>query len=109
MLYRLADGLARTSTELAAVADVSPSTASVHLQRLLVHQLVNVVAQARHRYYTLSGPEVSSVLEARSVGRWCLARWVRAEYPTSPARSANLLRPPSLAHWASRSTIGWWR
>src|SRR5262245_6747382 len=67
MLYCLADGLARTSTELAAVADVSPSTASVHLQRLLTHRLVNVVAQGRHRYYTLGGPDVSAVLEALSV------------------------------------------
>ena len=32
MLYCLMDGHARTSTELAVVADVSPSTASVHLQ-----------------------------------------------------------------------------
>jgi len=31
MLYCLMDGHARTSTELAIVAEVSPSTASVHL------------------------------------------------------------------------------
>ncbi len=34
MLYCLMDGHARTSTELAMVAEVSPSTASVHLSRL---------------------------------------------------------------------------
>src|SRR5712692_53922 len=34
MLFSLVDGRARTSTELAAVAEVSPSTASAHLQRL---------------------------------------------------------------------------
>ena len=34
MLYCLMDGRARTSTELAVVGDVSPSTASVHLGRL---------------------------------------------------------------------------
>src|SRR5260221_9339901 len=33
MLYCLVDGHARTSTELAAVAEVAPSTARVHLQR----------------------------------------------------------------------------
>ena len=67
MLYSLADGLARTSTELAAIADVTPSTASVHLQRLKAHELVTVVAQGKHRYYTLGGPHVASALEALSV------------------------------------------
>ncbi len=44
MLYCLSDGRARTSTELAVVANVSPSTASVHLQRLKTQQLVKVFA-----------------------------------------------------------------
>jgi DNA-binding transcriptional ArsR family regulator len=67
MLYSLADGRARTGTELAAIADVTPSTASVHLQRLKDHELVNVVAQGKHRYYTLGGPHVAAALEALSV------------------------------------------
>jgi DNA-binding transcriptional ArsR family regulator len=67
MLYCLIDGRARTSTELAIVADVTPSTASVHLQRLKARQLVKVVAQGKHRYYTLDRPEVASVLEALNV------------------------------------------
>ena len=67
MLYSLSDGLARTSTELAAIADVTPSTASVHLQRLKDCDLVTVVAQGKHRYYTLGGPHVAAALEALSV------------------------------------------
>jgi len=67
MLYSLSDGLARTSTELAAIADVTPSTASVHLQRLKDCDLVKVVAQGKHRYYTLGGPHVAAALEALSV------------------------------------------
>lgn len=67
MLFSLADGLARTSTELAAIADVTPSTASVHLRRLADEDLVKVVAQGKHRYYTLGGPQVASALEALSV------------------------------------------
>jgi DNA-binding transcriptional ArsR family regulator len=67
MLYSLSDGLARTSTELAAIAEVTPSTASVHLQRLKDCDLVNVVAQGKHRYYTLGGPQVAAALEALSV------------------------------------------
>src|SRR6516164_1862191 len=53
MLFSLSDGLARTSTELAAIAGVTASTASVHLQRLKDCDLVNVVAQGKHRYYRL--------------------------------------------------------
>ena len=45
MLYCLIDGRARTSTELAVVADVTPSTASVHLRRLHTERLVKVFAQ----------------------------------------------------------------
>ena len=67
MLYCLADGGARTSTELAILADVSPSTASVHLQRLLTNRLVKVFAQGKHRYYSLEGPNVATALEALSV------------------------------------------
>lgn len=67
MLYCLADGLARTSTELAIVAEVSPSTASVHLQRLMAKRLVKVLAQGKHRYYSLEGPNVAAALEALSV------------------------------------------
>lgn len=67
MLYSLMDGHARTSTELAIVADVSPSTASVHLHRLKTENLVHVLVQGKHRYYSLQGPEVASVLEGLSV------------------------------------------
>jgi DNA-binding transcriptional ArsR family regulator len=67
MLYCLMDGRARTSTELALVADVSPSTASVHLSRLVAEHLVKVVAQGKHRYYSLDGSDVANVLEGLSV------------------------------------------
>jgi DNA-binding transcriptional ArsR family regulator len=67
MLYCLADGRARTSTELALVAEVMPSTASVHLQRLRTQRLVKVAAQGKHRYYRLEGKDVGAALEALSV------------------------------------------
>src|ERR1700689_668208 len=67
MLFCLMDGHARTATELAVVAEVSPSTASVHLNRLRAESLVRVVAQGKHRYYSLQGPEVARVLEGLSV------------------------------------------
>ena len=81
MLYCLLDGRARTATELAVVADVSPSTASVHLQRLRAAHLVSVVAQGKHRYFSLEGPTVAAALEALSV----LAGGVRTAFkPTAP-------------------------
>lgn len=67
MLYCLLDGRARTSTELALVAGVSPSTASVHLHKLEAEHLTTVRVQGKHRYYSLDGPEVAAVLEALSV------------------------------------------
>lgn len=67
MLYSLLDGRARTSTELAVVAEIAPSTASVHLQLLKSRHLVRVLAQGKHRYYSLEGKEVARALEALSV------------------------------------------
>jgi DNA-binding transcriptional ArsR family regulator len=67
MLFCLLDGRARTGTELAMVAEVTPSTASVHLQRLTTQRLVKVLAQGKHRYYSLEGAQVAAALEALSV------------------------------------------
>jgi DNA-binding transcriptional ArsR family regulator len=67
MLYCLLDGHARTSTELAIVAEVNPSTASAHLNRLKLEKLVTVLVQGKHRYYSLGGPNVASALEGLSV------------------------------------------
>ncbi len=63
MLYCLMDNRARTSTELALVAEVSPSTASTHLGRLRSEGLVRVHVQGKHRYYSLEGPAVAAALE----------------------------------------------
>jgi len=67
ILFCLVDGHARTSTELAIVANVSPSTASTHLARLKKLHLVAMVAQGKHRYYRLEGPAVAAALEALTV------------------------------------------
>jgi len=67
ILYCLMDGHARTSTELSVVAEVSPSTASVHLNLLKMAHLVKVCVQGRHRFYSLDGPPVANALECLSV------------------------------------------
>src|SRR5580658_1013853 len=81
MLLCLMDGRARTSTELAIVAEVSPSTASVHLARLKERRLVKVLSQGKHRYYSLAGESVARALEALTV----LAGGVRQKFiPGTP-------------------------
>lgn len=67
MLFCLVDGRARTATELAMTADVSPSTASAHLTRLKNEHLVRVLIQGRHRYYSLESVEIARLLEHLSV------------------------------------------
>ncbi|QBB71292.1 transcriptional regulator [Pseudolysobacter antarcticus] len=86
MLYSLLDGRARTSTELAIVAEVSPSTASVHLAQLKELQLVDVLAQGKHRYYSLHGAHVAAALEALVV----VAGASRHRFvPSTPSRLRN--------------------
>jgi DNA-binding transcriptional ArsR family regulator len=83
MLYCLMDGHARTSTELAVVAEVSPSTASAHLNRLKEERLAKVFVQGKHRYYSLEGTNVAIALEALSV----LAGGSRVKFvPSTPSR-----------------------
>jgi DNA-binding transcriptional ArsR family regulator len=67
ILLCLMDGRARTSTELAVVAEVSPSTASVHLKRLKIDRLIQVQINGKHRFYRLQGRSVATALEALSV------------------------------------------
>ncbi|HEY6368949.1 MAG TPA: helix-turn-helix domain-containing protein, partial [Candidatus Sulfotelmatobacter sp.] len=67
MLYCLVDGRARTSTELSVVAEVSPSTASIHLKRLAKAHLVKLLVHGKYRSYSLAGPDVANALEALSV------------------------------------------
>jgi DNA-binding transcriptional ArsR family regulator len=67
MLCSLMDGRARTSTELAVIGEVSPSTASVHLARLKLQKLVKVLAQGKHRYYRLADERVATTLESLMV------------------------------------------
>lgn len=83
MLYCLLDGHARTSTELAIVAEVSASTASVHLGRLRQQRLVTAVAQGKHRYYRLESPRVAAALEALMV---VAGESVNRFVPNTPSR-----------------------
>ncbi|MGB7802831.1 ArsR/SmtB family transcription factor [Buttiauxella sp.] len=63
ILCALMDGRAWTATELSAVANIAPSTASAHLAKLLQNKLVSCLSQGRHRYYRLSGQDIAALLE----------------------------------------------
>jgi DNA-binding transcriptional ArsR family regulator len=88
MLFGLLDGRARTSTELALIANVSPSTASAHLTRLRDARLINVHVQGRHRYYRIEDRRVAAMLERLSV-------LAGADMRTAPFRAST---PEHLVH-----------
>ncbi|MBV4455221.1 MULTISPECIES: ArsR/SmtB family transcription factor [Pseudomonas] len=67
MLCALMDGHARTSTEMAVIAEVSASTASAHLARLKEDGLIRLHSQGRHRYYSLADAQVAQAIEALMV------------------------------------------
>jgi DNA-binding transcriptional ArsR family regulator len=67
ILAALMDDRARTASELAYIAGVSPQTASAHLAKLTDGKLLSMERQGRHRYYRLAGPGVAQALEALMV------------------------------------------
>lgn len=56
-------GRALTAGECAAEAGLSAQAASAHLARLLDAGLLVVMAQGRHRYFSLAGPDVAEAVE----------------------------------------------
>jgi|SRR5262245_14165610 len=88
ILYCLVDGSARTSTDLSVVGGVSPSTTSVHLDRLKMAGLVNVRVQGKHRFYSLASRDVAAALEGLSV----LAGGARAPAVPTPGNRLRLAR-----------------
>lgn len=82
MLSALMDGRAWTATELSAVTDVAPSTASAHLNRLINSGLIVCLAQGRHRYYRLTGSDIAALIENMMGVSW---RRVAAPDSRTPA------------------------
>ena len=64
MLWRLLDGKAYTATDLADFADVSITSASNHLTKLLNARILSVEIVGRYRYYTFARPEIAYAIEA---------------------------------------------
>jgi DNA-binding transcriptional ArsR family regulator len=64
MLWHLLGGKALTATELAISADVSPQSASMHLNKLVQAGVLAMEKHGRHRYYKFSTPEAAYAVEA---------------------------------------------
>ncbi len=54
ILCALMDGRAWTATELSIVADISASTTSSHLSKLLSSGLISVISRGKYRYFRLA-------------------------------------------------------
>lgn len=84
ILWNLLDGRAYTASELAIAADISATSASNHLSKLLDADIVKVEPQSRHRYYSFSKPEVAYVVESlASLATDKLKRGYQVESPES--------------------------
>lgn len=67
MLNALMGKQALPAGELAALAGISPQTASTHLAKLVEGGLLVLDSQGRHRYYALASADVAHALEALAV------------------------------------------
>lgn len=63
MVSALFGGKALPAGELAALAGVSPQSASAHLQKLTDARLLSVWQQGRFRYYRIADDEVAGLIE----------------------------------------------
>lgn len=103
MLSAMMDGRARTASELAYVAGVSPQTASGHLAKLSQGQMVAVEKQGRHRYYRLANQDVARALEALMV---VAASGAPRHRPTGPRDEEMRFARTCYDHLAGRLGVG---
>src|ERR1700749_4987809 len=64
MLNALMGGQSLTATELAYCANISRSTASAHLGKLVAARLLTVIRNRRFSYYRIASPLVAAMLES---------------------------------------------
>src|SRR5262249_53713069 len=64
MLNALMDGQSLTATELAYCANISRSTASEHLSKLVAARLLVVTRNRRFSYYRIASPLIAAMLES---------------------------------------------
>jgi DNA-binding transcriptional ArsR family regulator len=83
ILWALIDGTTRPAGELAYAANISASSASAHLAKLVAGGLLESEAQGRHRYFRIASPEVAGVVE----GVASLSTATRPRAPRAPLPS----------------------
>jgi DNA-binding transcriptional ArsR family regulator len=81
MLWSLLDGRSYTATELAVAADISSTSASNHLTKLLEADLLKVDKQGKHRYYSSANAEVAYAVEA--LANLANNKTIRSKAPTA--------------------------
>tara|TARA_R110000868_G_scaffold121034_3_gene321185 strand:+ start:85691 stop:86377 length:687 start_codon:yes stop_codon:yes gene_type:complete len=64
ILWNLLDGRAYTASELAIAADLSTTSVSNHLSKLLKGNILKVDVQGRHRYFSYANAEAAYVIES---------------------------------------------
>ena len=97
IVVSLMDGSSRPTGELQIAANVSPSSASMHLSKLVSARILTVVKQGRLKYYRIATAAVAHAIEALSV----VALPGRAPYASSKAGLLNLTRVLAL-EWAAK-------
>ncbi|MCU6405995.1 ArsR family transcriptional regulator, partial [Enterobacter quasiroggenkampii] len=63
ILCALLDGRAWTATELSIAADISASTTSSHLSKLLSSSLITVITRSKCHYFRLASDYITKVIE----------------------------------------------
>jgi DNA-binding transcriptional ArsR family regulator len=106
MLWALLDRRAYTAGELAIVADLSASSTSMHLAKLLEASWITVTRRGRHRYYTIADDTVAHAVEA--VGAIRLDGGT-ARTPARPRPGLHLQRARSCyGHLAGEVAVNFW-
>ncbi|WP_203074965.1 ArsR/SmtB family transcription factor [Falsiroseomonas ponticola] len=101
MLAALMDGRALTAGELAAIAGITPQTASGHLARLAGAGLLAMERQGRHRYHRLATAGVARMLE----GLMAVAEAARPAPRTGPRDAAMRAARTCYDHLAGQLAV----
>ena len=67
MVLGLMDGSSRAAGELQMMANVSPSSASAHLAKLVKSGVLVAKKEGRHKYYRIPTPAVAHAIEAMQI------------------------------------------
>jgi DNA-binding transcriptional ArsR family regulator len=67
IVLSLMDGSSQPTGELQAAANISPSSASIHLSKLVNARVLSVIKRGRLKYYRISNAAVAHAIEALTI------------------------------------------